>query len=498
MGLFQKVMNRLGYVPKRRGYNAAKVNRLNEDWLTATKSIDSELRGSSQNLRQRSRDLYMNNDYAKKFIKLVSRNVVGPSGVSFQSKAKDLVLDKKAGMFIEKLDSRANKLIEREFKKWGKLGSCDITGKLNWVDSQRLTLDTVVRDGEIFIFKARDVNRNPYNYTLQLLEADYVDDTYSRTFNGESEIRMGVELDQYKKPIAYWVKTQNPGDYNFSTSNNRIRVSADNIIHVFFQERPEQTRGVPWMASPMIRMNIIGAYEEAEVTAARTGACTMATIESEAGDQLIGDDEDKDGNTIIDMEPGLIQKLAAGEKLNAFTPQHPSGNYEPFIKQSLKGVASGLDVSYGALSSDLSGTSFSSMRVGTIDERDMWRALQTWFISHFHIPVYESWLDMALLTKELNLPVSKYDKFNSPAWQPRGWAWVDPLKDQQANLLALSSGQKSLTEIVAERGKDLEEVLQQMQKDKEMAAKYGLTLNFDSKKTGGQEDVGEKKEPATS
>jgi capsid protein len=35
-------------------------------------------------------------------------------------------------------------------------------------------------------------------------------------------------------------------------------------------------------------------------------------------------------------------------------------------------------------------------------------------------------------------------------WHPRGFPWVDPLKDMQASLLAVQNGFKTQTDIMAE------------------------------------------------
>ncbi|MCK7513853.1 MAG: ATP-dependent Clp protease proteolytic subunit [Desulfobacterales bacterium] len=53
------------------------------------------------------------------------------------------------------------------------------------------------------------------------------------------------------------------------------RIPAEQILHTFITERINQPRGVPWMHSAMTRLNNLGAYEEAEIVAARIGAAKM-------------------------------------------------------------------------------------------------------------------------------------------------------------------------------------------------------------------------------
>jgi lambda family phage portal protein len=159
----------------------------------------------------------------------------------------------------------------------------------------------------------------------------------------------------------------------------------------------------------------------------------------------------------------------------AYDPQHPNAAFKDFMKVVLRGVSSGLDVSYNTLANDLEGVNFSSLRSGVLEEREVWKDLQKWIGEHLHDDVFTDWLDMALLTKAVPLPFFKHDKFNNPSWLPRGFAWVDPLKDSQSNILLNKEGLKSHSEIFAEMGKDIEEVYQQLAKERELREQYGIT-----------------------
>jgi capsid protein len=72
-----------------RMYQGAQNNRLFADFLTSTRSPDSEIRYALKVLRNRSRDLSRNNEYARRYLNLLKTNVVGERGVSLQVKAKN-------------------------------------------------------------------------------------------------------------------------------------------------------------------------------------------------------------------------------------------------------------------------------------------------------------------------------------------------------------------------------------------------------------------------
>jgi lambda family phage portal protein len=140
----------------------------------------------------------------------------------------------------------------------------------------------------------------------------------------------------------------------------------------------------------------------------------------------------------------------------------------------LRGIASGLDVSYAYLANDLTDVNYSSIRAGVLDERDVWRDVQAFMAEHVLQPIFEEWLEMALLTQKINLPFSKLEKFKKARWQPRGWQWVDPEKDVNAKIMSIENNLETGADIAAEQGKDLEEIYQQLAIEKELKKKYGL------------------------
>ena len=176
----------------------------------------------------------------------------------------------------------------------------------------------------------------------------------------------------------------------------------------------------------------------------------------------------------------IVSSSAQGENVDfeSFNPTHPSGNYAPFIKATLRGIASGLGVSYNSLASDLEGVNFSSIRTGVLEERQHWKVIQSWMIEHFCQPIYVEWLKFAIISKQLApIPMNKLGKFIEPKWQPRGFHWIDPLKDAKANLEELKMGVKSRSDILAEKGKDIEEVFNQIKNEEDLAVSVGININ---------------------
>ena len=126
---------------------------------------------------------------------------------------------------------------------------------------------------------------------------------------------MAIEYDDWRRPIAYWILASNIYDYQPPNHSLKyIRIPASEMIHVYWQERPEQGRGIPWMSSAMIEGWNLKEYKINEIVASRVAAAKMGFLEPGTGaeDAYTGDDKDDQGNTITEVEPGAIEMLPGG------------------------------------------------------------------------------------------------------------------------------------------------------------------------------------------
>jgi capsid protein len=72
---------------------------------------------------------------------------------------------------------------------------------------------------------------------------------------------------------------------------------------------------------------------------------------------------------------------------------------------------------------------------------------------------------------------------NAPQWKPRRWPWVDPLKDQQASILAVENGLDSRRNIISQTGGDIEDVFDSIAADKILADSKGLNFEGENNST---------------
>ena len=460
----------------KRGYQAGSSDRLTSDWQLSPLSADADIKKSLPLLRQRSRDLEQNNDYAHKFLSMSVANVIGVKGIKFQPNVKTS---------NGNLDKHANELLLDSWRRWGKKGICTVDGVHSWYSVEKLVARSTPMDGEILLRKVFNAD-NPWRFALQLIEPDHLEFSFDgRLAANGNIIKMGVEKDKNDKPVAYHLREAHPGDYAYRLTNNVItaRIPADEIIHVFLPLRPGQSRGVPWMHTAMYRLKMLGAYEEAETIAARIGASKMGFYKTQEGAEYSGDGSTDNGDLLTDMEPGIFEKLPEGLDVQFIDPKHPSGNFDPFMKASLRGIASGLNVSYVSLANNLEGVNFSSIRQGVLDERDQWRIVQGFYAEILHNAVYEAWLSQALLTDLAGkLSFTRFDRYLNVNWLPRSWPWVDPVKDSVAAKNEVALRINSRTRILAAKGVDIKDVIAEIAAEEKEIQAAGLTLEgFDGK-----------------
>ena len=127
--------------------------------------------------------------------------------------------------------------------------------------------------------------------------------------------------------------------------------------------------------------------------------------------------QDSSQDFTSEATPGQFDIIPDGYELTEWDPNYPNDVYDPFTKAIARSLATGCLVSYHGLTGDLTQVNFSSIRSGTLDEREMWKMVQGWYIQAAKEPVFEWWLARALINDaDLKLlPYSKFDKFNSPS-----------------------------------------------------------------------------------
>lgn len=459
----------------RRTYAAAKGSRLNSDWEMIPTSGQYELRTSCRVLRARARQQARDNGNIRKFLDMIRRNVVGANGIQLQSRASFL----SGG-----LDTRLNKRVEDAFREWSKKQNCTVTKKQTFIEAQKLAMTTLARDGECLVQKIRA--NNPFGFALKFIDVSFLDETFNQIAPNGNRIIMSVELDADDAPVAYYLTTPSGDSYLPQTARiNRVRVPAEEMIHFFmFNEDSVQTRGVTWFHAALRDAKDLDGYKVGVISSARAAAYTFGILKPPPDqDEIIGGAVDENGQPIrpaleLALEPLTVQEVPPGYELDQFDPKQPTQNHSEFYKSIMHDLATALGVNYFSLSGDLSSVNYSTARVGLLDERDVWKSLQTFLVDYFLTDVYDAWLLSSWLAGGLSLTPQEYAKVRNPNWRARGWSWIDPEKEINAQVIALENNLQTMTGVLGEQGVDIEDHFATLQAEKEMAAKYGIELKY--------------------
>jgi len=471
----------------RAAFDAAQINNLFSEWETISKPINAQLESDLRTMRARSRNLAKNNPYMKRFFKLCRSNIVGAQGFILNS---EVTLTNGKPARIER------EAIQKAWKAFCKKGVPCAKGKMTMKDIQGMIVNQLFGDGEIIIrvLQGRDVG--PHGIAFQFIDPELLDVNHKDNYRG-NRVRMGIETDLGGRVVAYHFHSTDSTHEDYYTVGGRgyIRVDKANIIHEFFYEYVDQLRGFPEMVAAMSRLRQLDGYEEAEVVAARIGSSAMGFIErGENGggfeENMTSEDDELDieieseeaDDPEIETNPGDWHYIDHGAKIHSWSPSHPNTAYKDFVKTILRGIASGLGVDYNTLANDLEGVNFSSLRGGVLESREMWKLAQEWVVEHVIEEMFERWLFAALSTKNIVMPrgdhlsVLDIDRYKAHSFQARRWAWVDPVKDLQAAKMAIDERLASRSEIIRERGRDPDQVWDEIQKESEDLKKRGIEI----------------------
>lgn len=464
---------RIGRAQKRHLLEQARGDRLSQDMPTMPVPTDSTIERNQRSLVARARHLTITNDYARGFQRQCRLNIVGHQGIGLQAQARD-----RDGT----LDEQANDAIEAEWRRWARREHCDITGRRSLRQLCQRAVDDAASSGEFMfrVVQGRDVNA--WGIAIQVLDPQRCPVDYSLDrLSGGRFIRQGIEHDRFGRPVSYLFSTLDPSESDYSAGGRHfVRVPAREILHGFIEDLPGQRRGLPWMVTAVMRMRHLDGYENAALVNARVGASKGGFFEWEEGAAPDRDDDD-DEPLYMDAEPGSFQELPAGLRFREYNPQYPNNELAPFSKQMLRGISTGLGVSYNELANDLEGVSFSSIRQGVISERESWKDKQEWLIESLLEPLFELWLPRALL-KGIPLPMvpgatlraSRIEKYREHVWQPRRWDWVDPDKDSKTAERDIRNKIRSPSQVIRERGGDPRSVWRQYAADRQAMLDAGI------------------------
>ena len=445
-------------------------------WLPPLENINSLVASGGPRLLARSRELVVTNGYAANACEAFASNLVG-DGIKPSSLIEDPALRDR---------------VQRLWLAW--TDEADADGLTDFYGLQAMVAREKFVAGECFVRlrprRAEDGLLVPLQ--LQLLQSEMLPFDATDTAPNGNRIRCGIEFDAIGRRQAYHFRRRHPGDSTDQgiITSETVRVPADEVLHIYRPIDAGQIRGLPHVAPAMVRLFLLDQYDDAELDRKKTAAMFAGFITKTAPEeQLMGEIEaTDDSGATVSLEPGTLQVLLPGEDVKFSSPADVGGGYEAFQYRTLLSVSASLGLPYHLVTGDVRQANYSSLRAELVEFRRRVEQLQHGVVAHqLCRPVWARWLETAVLAGALDLPdfarsAARYRPVN---WIPPRWDWVDPLKDIQAQVLAMEAGIISRRKVVEATGYDVEEIDRENAADARRAAELGLHYRTSPGETQG-------------
>lgn len=456
--------------PQAKGYSdagASYTKKALKGMLPNSGSPREDIDYNNYTLRQRSRMLYMAAPIATSAIRTNRTNVVG-IGLRLKSTInRDLL-----GMTPEQA-AAWEKHTEAEFELWAsRKNACDATGMNDFYGMQQLAVVSWLASGDVFGLVKRSPRTQmlPYSLRLHLIEADRVRTpgrnalygdmwpTSGRNEENGNDIFDGVEVDKNGMAVAYHIANTYPFEGGVKPEKF-VRVEAygratglPNVLHIMDSERPDQYRGVPYLAQviePLLQMR---RYTEAEMMAALVQSFYTAFVTTTAGssdmpfNEVGGDgiaEASRDPNE-YEMGPGTINIMEPGEDVKFASPSHPNTGFDTFMRSLAEQVGAALEIPADLLLKSFN-SSYSASRAALLEAWKAFRMRRVWLTNSFCKPAYELWLTEAVALGRISAPGFLTDPLIRQAYLRSEWigpsqGQLDPTKEITAAVQAIENG----------------------------------------------------------
>ena len=470
------------------GYSSGDRSRSsNKRWPTSSGSANAEILPSLDNLRSDCRDLMRNTPLALGAIKTVVTSVVG-YGITPQARIDRAFLSEHLSLTEEQMN-KIEEGFEREIYSWGKKKSCDAAMKVNFPAMQRLVLRSALESGDVFPLR-RFIQRpgRRHSTAIQILEADRIDNPKGKS--DTALLHAGVERDQYGAAVAYHVLKSHPGDRwtnkeRFETE--RFPAFMDDgewqMLHIMISERPEQTRGVPYLAPIVEILKQLSRYTEAEIMSAVISAMFTVFIKTENGEGLQDLDPDNTGSSDskeMKLGNGMIIDLANGESVEFADPQRPNTGFDPFVLAILRQVGVALEIPFEILVKHFT-ASYSAAQAAIVEAWKFFRTMRTWLVDEFCQPCYEAVILESVARGYVDAPGFFAHPMIREAYLRAEWTgpprgMIDQKKEAEANEIMEDRGWKTAQAITQElTGGDWDQNHVRRVKEEKMRAEAGFS-----------------------
>lgn len=492
---------------KNSGYSHYGANRTKPSvsaWYSASKSPAEDITDNLELLRERSRDLYAGGGpLGRGAIDRLVLNSVG-AGLTLNCRISAETLG-----ITEEQAAEWEQNTEREFAFWAESKDCDIARGMNFYELQSLCFKSVLLNGDALVMLPMRTTKNfPYDLRISLIEGDRLQNPPMTPYN--AMIDGGVEFDMDGKPVAYHIANKHPlSEISGEPPLKYVRVPAfgaltgrRNVLHLLPLERIGQHRGVPFLAPVIETLKQLGRYSDAELMAAVIGGI-FAIFFTHGVDEDTGDDfgeEDyastlgqrereqeelaawREGLNAISVNDmyGILADLPSRTRATSVSPARPNTAFDAFVISLVRQIGSALGIPAEVLLLNFE-SSYSASRGALLEAWKLFNYWRQWWVTNFCQPIYEEWLQEAVLKGRVIAPGFFDDPMIRYAYSWADWTGpsqgqLDPVKEVKAAILRVENGFSTRQRETAElTGGDWELNHRQRVKEEKLRLEAGFT-----------------------
>lgn len=476
-------------------------------WLAGGGSAEDDVDLHGATLRKRSRDLYAGGGLGRSGPATLTTNVVG-WGIQPKPKIDAEYL----GLSEEAADEWERSAI-REFRLWAESTMCDAERQKDFFGCQELAFRSMLMSGDVFaLFGMKENPVTPYQTTIRLLEADRVStpegsegESESKELEGGGRIIDGVEIDREGAVVRYHIANRHPLMSEATAQVEWTPIDAfgkdtgmPNVLHVATWERPEQRRGIPFVAAQIEQIKQLDRYISSELAANVVSSMLAAFLESdsESGSSGLEDavnEEDKvtDDELHLELAPGAVYDLPPGKKVATLNPIRNNSAFESFVGALETLIGAGYEIPKEALIKKYE-TNYTAARGALLEFWVTVKVYRNRFNKQFNQPVYEAWLSEAVAAGRIEAPGFFDDPAVRKAWCRCQWigasmGHIDPRKEAEAAGMRVSMNMTTEEQEAAEyNGNDWNANIRQRRKELSALAEFAQKRT--TVRPGGREE----------
>ena len=393
-------------------------------------------------LRERSASFFKTNLYARGIIRRFVTNVIN-TGLSLEA---DPIENLIPGTTDDSLSDWAIS-VEDKFSAWGSLPDvCHFGGQHTFGEIERYAYREALIEGDVLVVEHHNSKTQLPSYELvrgALVQTPLGSLGDNLGLTKGNSIEYGVELDQKRQPVAYWVVQKDFTHKRIAARGHRGRLVA--WLYFATDKRHDDIRGEPLVSLVMQSVSEIDKYRDSTQRKATLNA-TLAMffyqspdskvpnsrpVTAGANRRVAGSTQLPDGSdyklNIASTTPGIVyEQLPPGMEPKGFNSDGTDEKFGDFEKAILSGISWGLGIPMSVLTMMFS-NSYSASR-GEIKEFNMTLGVErNRFADTFTRPVYRSWLVAMALGRRIDAP-GMLEAYRDPmkfdvyaAWSNSNW-----------------------------------------------------------------------------